>query len=143
MAINPFYPYGAPGLIPCQQFGQPGSGMTPFQAGSPGMFPYSTTSNPGYSPFTQPNLGSTFNLGQGTFEPAAYVQPGSVQLGVPTEVVHIEGQPLSMYLQLCNEHLITSVQNELRIISEDQNFEANYALAEPLKVTRRNINNVM
>ena len=132
MAINPFYPYGAPGLIPYQQFGQPGSGMTPFQAAAPGMFPYPTTSNPGYSPFTQSNLGSAFNLGQ---EPAAYVQPGSVQLGVPTEVVHIEGHPLSMYLQLCNERLIGSVQNELRIISEDQNFEVNYALAEPLKVT--------
>jgi hypothetical protein len=133
MSANPFFPYGAPGLIPFQQFCQSGTGMAPFQTAAPGMYPYPTTSN-GFSPFVQPNLGSTYNLGQGSYEPATFVQPGSVQIGVPTEVVHIEGHPLSMYLQLCNEDLISSVQNELRMISEDQNFSVNYLLAEPPKV---------
>ena len=126
MATNPFYPYGAPGLSPFQQFGQPGIGMPmpPFQPMPPGMFPYPTPSA-GFSSFTQSNLGPAL-------EP--YVHPGSVRTGVPTEVVHIEGHPLSMYLQLCNENVISAVQNELRLMSEDPEFAKNYMLSEPLKV---------
>ena len=71
-----------------------------------------------------------------TYLPPQMSMLGSVQLGVPTEVVHTEGNPLSMQLQLCNEYLIKSIQSKLSTVSQNPNFPSVYAPSGPPQVVK-------
>ena len=72
--------------------------------------------------------------GQPNFLLPIALQPNVVQLGVPLDVVHIDGTPMSMYLQLLNEPFINFIQNELQATASDPNFATSYAINGPPQV---------
>ena len=57
-----------------------------------------------------------------------------VQLGVPLDVTHTDGTPMSMHLQLNNVPIINFIQNELQSMARNPNFASIYALGGPPQV---------
>ena len=60
--------------------------------------------------------------------PPSSSSSSTLELGVPTSVIFIEGSPASLQLQLKNEALIGSIQNELRTAAIDRNFSEKFAM---------------
>jgi hypothetical protein len=71
--------------------------------------------------------------------PPPFFHPGGVpsnvvQLGVPLDVTHTDGTPMSMHLQLNNVPIINFIQNELQSMARNPNFASIYALGGPPQV---------
>jgi hypothetical protein len=150
-----FYNQNDPGI---GSGGHGGEGMMSYSQGAPGMMLYSqatpgllhpTQASPGVMNYSVPEIvddgtGSFFSGGVYSnfssqssgmyFLPPQKAEIGSVPLGVPTEVVHTEGNPLSMQLQLCNEPVIKDIQRQLSIVSQGPDFHSIYALSGAPKV---------
>jgi len=131
-----FYPQTAPGMVPPLHAEQE---MMFYPQAAPGMVPPSQSNQPMMNYSGQAE--TTASLFSGTFSNVSsqssgmHTSLGSIQLGVPTEVLHTEGNPLSMQLQLCNEYLINTIQSKLSAVSQNPNFNSIYAFSRTPKVS--------